>query len=286
MPSQSFLTWPEGNAKLVKHLASKIKDKIQTGKAVLSIAKTMESETTSDVLVLDSLTNAIVGYRAKKVIFAGPQFVARHVVAGYHESRSDAISAFSYAPWLVANVYVSDLPKSPGFPIAWDNVIYESRGLGYVVATHQSGADHGPSVLTYYLPLCDSEPSLVRNWLEKLSWNESSQLVLSDLEIAHPDIRLLVDRIDVMHWGHAMIRPTPGFIHGIGRKTCTQPFHNVHFANTDLSGVALFEEAFYHGVRAATEVRHAINPTLARSVNDQIHTESKTEVHRKIEHNS
>jgi hypothetical protein len=28
----------------------------------------------------------------------------------------------------------------------------------------------------------------------------------------------------------------------------------VHFANTDLSGVALFEEAFYHGLRAADEV--------------------------------
>jgi len=28
----------------------------------------------------------------------------------------------------------------------------------------------------------------------------------------------------------------------------------VHFANTDLSAVALFEEALYHGVRAAEEV--------------------------------
>jgi hypothetical protein len=29
---------------------------------------------------------------------------------------------------------------------------------------------------------------------------------------------------------------------------------NIHFANTDLSGVALFEEALYHGVRAAEEI--------------------------------
>jgi len=28
----------------------------------------------------------------------------------------------------------------------------------------------------------------------------------------------------------------------------------IHFAHTDLSGVPLFEEAFYHGIRAAEEV--------------------------------
>ncbi len=28
----------------------------------------------------------------------------------------------------------------------------------------------------------------------------------------------------------------------------------MHFAHSDLSGVALFEEAFYHGLRAAEEV--------------------------------
>jgi len=28
----------------------------------------------------------------------------------------------------------------------------------------------------------------------------------------------------------------------------------VHFAGTDLSGVALLEEAFFHGVRAAEEI--------------------------------
>jgi len=27
-----------------------------------------------------------------------------------------------------------------------------------------------------------------------------------------------------------------------------------HFAHSDLSGVALFEEAFYHGLRAAEEI--------------------------------
>jgi hypothetical protein len=57
-----------------------------------------------------------------------------------------------------------------------------------------------------------------------------------------------------MRWGHAMIRPRPGFVWGGARRAAARPYRAVHFANSDLSGVGLFEEAFYHGVRAAEEV--------------------------------
>jgi hypothetical protein len=50
-----------------------------------------------------------------------------------------------------------------------------------------------------------------------------------------------------------MIRPTPGFIWSTSRRAGLRPFRGIHFANTDLSGVALFEEAFDHGLRAADE---------------------------------
>ncbi len=57
-----------------------------------------------------------------------------------------------------------------------------------------------------------------------------------------------------MRWGHAMISPRPGFIWGEHRQKALVPYRNIHFAHTDLSGIALFEEAFYHGLRAAGEV--------------------------------
>jgi hypothetical protein len=41
---------------------------------------------------------------------------------------------------------------------------------------------------------------------------------------------------------------------GGARALATLPFRGIHFANTDLSGIPLFEEAFYHGLRAADEV--------------------------------
>ena len=51
-----------------------------------------------------------------------------------------------------------------------------------------------------------------------------------------------------------MIRPTLGLIWGASRQEARKPLGNVHFAHTDLSGAALFEEAHAHGVRAAEEI--------------------------------
>jgi hypothetical protein len=61
-----------------------------------------------------------------------------------------------------------------------------------------------------------------------------------------------VNNIDIMRWGHAMIRPTPGFIWGEHRVPLTRPVGNIHFAHSDLSGFSIFEEAQYRGVVAAT----------------------------------
>ena len=53
-----------------------------------------------------------------------------------------------------------------------------------------------------------------RSHLLSLDWKASADLVLTDLARAHPDLRGLVDRLDVMRWGHAMVRPRPGFVWG------------------------------------------------------------------------
>ena len=57
-----------------------------------------------------------------------------------------------------------------------------------------------------------------------------------------------------MRWGHAMIHPRPGFIWSEARRKAAHDYRGIHFAHTELSGVALMEEAFYHGLRAAEEV--------------------------------
>jgi hypothetical protein len=155
---------------------------------------------------------------------------------------------------MVANLHLRDRPIDRGFPLSWDNVLYESPSLGYVVNTHQSGNDDGPTVFTYYLPLCDADVRSARTRLLATDRDSWADAVLTDLTMAHADIRALTTRLDVMRWGHAMVRPSPGFIWGGARARAATPFRGIHFAGADLSGVPLFEEALYHGVRAAEEV--------------------------------
>ena len=51
-----------------------------------------------------------------------------------------------------------------------------------------------------------------------------------------------------------MIRPHVGFMWGSARREAAKPFRGIHFAHSELSGVALFEEAFDNGLRAANEI--------------------------------
>ncbi|HKP76944.1 MAG TPA: hypothetical protein VJT67_15545, partial [Longimicrobiaceae bacterium] len=79
----------------------------------------------------------------------------------------------------------------------------------------------------------------------------AADLVLADLERAHPDVRRCVRRIDVMRLGHAMIRPTPGFLSTPARLQLRAAAGPVFYAHSDLSGLSLFEEAQSRGVTAA-----------------------------------
>ena len=216
----------------------------------------------ADVVILDAAGN-VRGLQADRVIFAAPQFVAQHVIRDYRRAPPAHLDEFQYVPWLVANLFLRDRPAGLGFPLCWDNVLYESRSLGYVVATHQTGPDYGPTVLTYYHAFADGPPREVRAELLNMDWSDCADFVVSDLERAHREIGRLVERIDVVRWGHAMVRPRPGFLWSGARQKAAQPYRGIHFANTDLSGVALLEEAFYHGLRAADEVLAARRPLHA-----------------------
>ncbi|HEX5833772.1 MAG TPA: FAD-dependent oxidoreductase [Pyrinomonadaceae bacterium] len=252
--SQSLITWPEGNGRLVSHLYERSKANIQLDRAAVEINPLSDG---IEIITLDRDGRTPRGYRTRFVIFAAPQFMARYVIRPYRENPPPHIAEFEFGSWMVANLTLKDRPK-PGsprdFPLAWDNVLYESESLGYVVATHQRGIDRGPTVFTYYYPLCDENPRTVRTRLLETDWRGWADVALTDLARAHSDIRNLVERLDVMRWGHAMIRPRTGFMWGQARRQGAKPFRSIHFAHSELSGVALFEEAFDNGLQAADEV--------------------------------
>ena len=251
--SQSFITFPEGNGRFVRHLAESVDDKILRSHMAVSV---VPNENGAEVICLAE--GKLRGFRCEKVIYASPVFTAPYVIRGFADDAPFAALEFHHNAWFVANLFLSDRPKprfARDFPLAWDNVLHESPSLGYVNATHQKGIDYGPTVWTYYYPMCHEENG--RTKLFNYNWRDLADVCLTDMSRAHPEIYELTDRIDIMRWGHAMISPRPGFIWGEHRRKALEPYRNIHFAHTDLSGIALFEEAFYHGLRAANTVFNA-----------------------------
>ena len=248
--SQPFITFPEGNGRFVNHLFDSVKDNVRKSHAVVSVIPKVNGV---DVVCLNG--SELRGFHCEKVVFASPIFTAPYVIRGFNESPPFVAGEFKHNAWFVANLFLKDRPKprfAKDFPLAWDNVLYESPSLGYVNATHQKGIDYGATVWTYYYPMCAEENG--RTKLFNYEWRELADVCLTDIARAHPDIYELCERIDVMRWGHAMISPRPNFIWSGVREKAIQPYGNLHFAHTDLSGIALFEEAFYHGLRAAGEI--------------------------------
>jgi protoporphyrinogen oxidase len=250
-----LLTWPEGNGRLVSHLARGAGERVRTGVLATDV---VPREHGVSVAALDAERSILLRFEAEHVILSVPQFVAAKIVRPYREAPPEHVRAFRYAPWLVANLHLKGRPKSRGFPFAWDNVIYDSPSLGYVVATHQALSDFGPTVWTYYRPFSEFTPEEGRERLASLDHAAVTAAVLEDLGRAHQGLVELVERIDVYRWAHAMVAPVPGFVWGAARRRAREPLGRVHFAHSDLSGLSLFEEAQYWGVRAAEAVGQAM----------------------------
>ncbi|MFL6213814.1 MAG: NAD(P)-binding protein [Blastocatellia bacterium] len=253
--AEPLMSWPEGNGRLVAHLYQKAQSKMRLGFAAAEIIPTQENGKSGvDVIAINQDEQA-VGIHAERVIFAAPHFVSRYCIRDWRDAPPAHIGEFHYGAWWVANLFLKDRPAENSFALAWDNVMVESKSLGYVVATHQKGLDSGPTVFTYYYAMCDDDdPREARKKLLGMEWRDFADTALTDLSRPHKEIRALVERLDVMRWGHAMISPRPNFVWSAARREAARPYRNIHFAHTDLSGVALFEEAFYHGTRAADEV--------------------------------
>lgn len=253
--TQPFITFPEGNGRLVEHLASQVRPALRTGQLVTDVASESDGVRFS---VLDVASGALRRWRAERLILALPHFVARRVVRPWREPGPAAAPPFQYGSWVVANLHLRRRPRSRGALPAWDNVIFDSPALGYVDAAHQTLRERGPTVWTWYLPLLGEDPREVRRKLEVLDHATAVDTVMADLERAHEGLRDVVERVDVWRWGHAMVQPRVGVIESPARREAALPQGRLHFAHTDLSGLALFEEALDHGLRAADEVLAAL----------------------------
>ncbi len=237
-----ILTWPEGNGWVTNRLSAAARPHLHTSAAVLQVQQNGR--------ILNVVTDRVT-FECQAVVFAAPTFLAPYLVPHLADSLPP-LGGFIYSPWYTANLVIDQEPAANGVPPAWENVIYDSPGLGYVVATHQSDpGSAAPTVWTYYRALADQDHRVARQALLAGDWNTRKEEILDDIATAHPDIRDCVSRLEVMRFGHGMIRPVRDFLSSAARQRVCALEGPVHFANSDLSGISIFEEALYRGTRAA-----------------------------------
>ena len=253
------LTWPEGNAWLSRRMAEPLREHLHTGRVVMRV-----TENRGDVSVdaWDATAQRTERWTANGVVLAVPLFIAARLLVTPTDALIKAAAAMRHAPWLVGNLHLAEaLDDRPGAPPSWDNVVYDAGAalptLGYVDAMHQSTRSiPGPTVLTTYWALGGNTPEqlkLQRGRLLSESWSAWSEAVLQSLAHVHPDLRGKLRQIDLMRYGHAMSIPVPGARSSSALSALAEPQRRVHFAHTDLSAYSVFEEAMYHGVRAARQ---------------------------------
>lgn len=246
----AVLTWPEGNGWLADKLAEPIQEQLSTKALVYRVND--EGQSVS-VDYWDQSRAEAVRIEAKAVILAVPRFVATRLLKSHRFELATA--GFSYAPWAVANITLDGLPYGRGAPLSWDNVAYRSELLGYVVATHQTPQMHPmQTVLTYYWPLSHLPPEAARKEALARQCKDWQRHFANELLALHPELEGRIQQLDIWLWGHAMIRPTTGFIWGKQRGEALRQHPPIFTAHSDMSGMSIFEEACTHGVTAAESV--------------------------------
>jgi hypothetical protein len=248
----AVLTWPEGNYWLAQRLRAKAESRISTGNVIYQVAV---KDGVVECLAFDAAANLSKIIIANKVILATPQFINARLLTT--QTREIDYSSFRYSPWMVANLLTDhSLNERRGEPLSWDNVIYGSDALGYVNAMHQQLHAHpNQKIITYYKPLLGSDPMKVRTAARDKSSGDWKHEIIKDLSMPHPGIENVIQEMSIWLWGHGMVRPEPGFVFSNNRKNALKPIDNkIFFAHSDLSGLSIFEEAFYRGHMAAKSV--------------------------------
>nr|WP_262908177.1 NAD(P)/FAD-dependent oxidoreductase [Epilithonimonas sp. JDS] len=244
--NDQVFTWPEGNARLAKHLSNIVDDQYLSKHLVYDVNWEQENV---EVLVFDNESKTSKKIIAEKVLFATPQFVNQHIF------KDRKFKNFNYVPWLLATLTLKN-EFGGGEELAWDNVIFGAEGLGYINDQHQNlNQIVGEKVITYYRSFSTDECKKARKKLYYLKEEELKKLVLDDLKIAHPEIEDFILDIQFHKLGHGMISPVPDFIFGKERELAQQNIDGkIFFAHTDLSGISIFEEAFHQGINAAKQM--------------------------------
>ena len=258
----AVLTWPDGLQPMVKFLAAAITRRHEGNWRQPGFATRVDERANGvDVLCAQQTASGLRSFvvKARHAICAMPLTVTAQIVpnlASYGFDR--AVHMPAHAPWLVSNFLMDGFPsENKGAPLAWDNVVYGGKGLGYVVSTHQQIRVAAPpkTVFSAYQALSTSTPTAARQWLQSATPEQLYEEAACDLrEVYGLRLDQHAQALDITVRGHAMASPTPGFLSNQGLAALRNADGKLLFAHADLTGFSVFEEAAWWGCEVARRV--------------------------------
>lgn len=249
----SVLTWPEGNDALGTRLRSHFEGHCKTDQLVYDV-----QELKDHVLVrsFNFKEKTITEYSCEQCIMATPSYVNKHVLHATNWPKS-FFEGIKHQPWFIGIVVVTKIPHINGLPLAWDNVAFGTKGLGYIYNQHQklNISDNGPHVLSVYITMDKAVDEKERRKLFEMTESEMANIVIDELKTMHPDIEQEIVKISFQKWGHGMVTPYPGSLakhHEFVERS--KNASRTHLAHTDFSSYSVFEEGFEAGRLAALKL--------------------------------
>jgi NAD(P)-binding Rossmann-like domain len=254
----AVLTWADGLSPVMRFLEKDIR---MTNRWLAGTALNVRKVGAHVHVVSMNETGAITLIKVRKVVIATPLYVTARIDSEVASSFKNQQSFMPhYQPWLVANfLFKHHLPEKAGAELAWDNIVHQSKGLGFVNAKHQdfnvAASNVRPQLLTAYHAVADVEPLASRRWLANCSDHELLELAATDLiNVYGRDFWRYLSAAHITVRAHGMPSPRPGYMSNKLRLTLGIETGSVLYANADLSGYSVFEEAAYWGKRAASQI--------------------------------
>ncbi len=220
------------------------------------------------------------GLRARAVVMATGGWITRHVVRDLPDAHREAYGRFVHAPFLVANVALTNwrfLHRLGITAAVWDG---EGAEFGFTcnirnpmqVGDYQPPLDPDrPTILSFYTPFhrpglpARSQVTLGRQELLGTSYPESERRIRAQMLRLFGGAGFDPDRdvagLILNRWGHAYSVPFPGFYGGAGgrapRDTIRTPHGRITFAHSELDGLQHWGTAADEGRRAVGQLADA-----------------------------
>lgn len=255
--------------------------RIRLNSTVLSARHEGPPEAADHVLLTYAKGGKTHGIRAKAVVMATGSWMNRHVVQDMPEPHLEASRQFVHAPFLVANVALTNwrfLYKLGITAAIWEP---SEGGFGYTcnirnpmqVGSYQPPLNPDePTVLSFYTPYfypgLPAKAQVTRGRVELLSTSYPAyeQKILSQMMTLFGssgfDPRTDVAGLILNRWGHAYSVPYPGFYGGANgtapRDVLRQHYGRIAFAHSELDGLQHYGPAADEGRRALSQLKNAL----------------------------